>query len=197
MKIDLNGNDFNGSAIFNGANAGLASNVTITVNKKQVDEPENYPDYKLVMKDAAGSELSQGFYYYTPNPQKDEDYNERRANQEVSRVLHLARAVMGADYKFQEEINSVKEAYDLLFKLVSDNAGDKKFNVFVTYGTTVRPSKFLGLRYFDYIESAEGDSRLFGKRTDSMERVVADAPMKIQPQSNTEPTDAPKTEKWG
>ena len=198
MTIDLNGKEFEGgTAIFNGGNAGLVKDVTISVTKRQVDEPENYPNYKLVVKDSAGAEISQGFYYFTPNPQKDEAYNEKRATQEVSRVLHLARAVMGADYNFPAEIGSVQEAYDVLFKLVKDNAEGKKFNIFVTYGTTMRPSKYLGVRYFDYIEAATDSSRLRVKTADNMERVVADAPMASQEQSNATPTTAPKTEDWG
>ena len=193
MKIDLNGKEFEGgNAIFNGGNAGLCKNVTIEVKKRQVDEPEKYPDYKLFAKDATGAEISQGFYYFTPNPQKDEAQNEKRATQEVSRVLHIARAVLGSDYEFPE-IGTVKEAYDVLFTLVNDNAGDKKFNVFVTYGTITRPSKYLGIRYFDFVESAEGASRLITKRGDSMERIVADSPV----DSGSQVPNAPKVEKWG
>jgi|TARA_R110000822_G_scaffold152112_4_gene291293 hypothetical protein len=198
MNIDLNGKEFEGTAIFNGGNAGLAKDVSIFVNKRKVDEPENYPDYKLIIKDSSGAELSQGFYYFTPNAQKDEAYNDKRATQEVSRVLHLTRAVMGSDYTFPAEVASVKEAYDLLFKLVNENVEGKTFNVFVTYGTTMRPSKYLGVRYFDYIEPAGGVSRLRVKRTDSMERVVADVPT-MQISSNSELPQSPggsKTEDW-
>ena len=198
MKIDLNGKDFEGgTAIFNGGNAGLAKDVTISVAKRKVDEPENYPNYKLIVKDSDGLEISQGFYYFTPNPQKDEAHNEKRATQEVSRVLHLARAVMGADYDFPADIASVEQAYDVLFALVKDNAEGKKFNVFTTYGTTMRPSKYLGVRYFDYIEPAGENSRLSVKRTDNMERVVADAPMAMPTQSNATAIPTPKTEDWG
>lgn len=196
MTIDLNGREFEGTTIFNGGNAGLVKDVTITVTKRQVDEPENYPDYKLVVKDTSNAEVSQGFYYFTPNPQKDEAYNEKRATQEVSRVLHLARAVMGRDYNFPTDISTVKEAYDVLFSLVKDNAEGKKFNVFVTYGTTQRPSKFLGLRYFDYIEIAGDSSRLVVKRADNMERVVADSPMAPEATSNIMPTPEKKSEDW-
>tara|TARA_R110000822_G_scaffold302649_2_gene426973 strand:+ start:22886 stop:23479 length:594 start_codon:yes stop_codon:yes gene_type:complete len=196
--IDLNGKQFEGTAIFNSGQAGLATNVTISVNKRQVDEPENYPDYKLAVKDSAGAEITQGFYYFTPNPDKDEDYNQKRSTQEVSRVLHLARAVMGADYAFPTNIGSVKEAYDVLFGLVNDNAEGKSFNVFVTYGTTFRPSKYLGIRYFDYIEPADGPTRLRVKNADSMERISADAPI-VMDNTPTTPTtpSTPSTENWG
>lgn len=173
--INLNGKQFEGTTIFNGGNAGLVNDVTIEVTKRAVDEPENYPDYKLSVKDATGAEITQGFYYFTPNPEKSDDYNEKRATQEVSRILHLARAVMGNGYNFPE-VNSVKEAYDVLFKLVKDNAGTKKFNIFATYGTTMRPSKYLGLRYFDYIEPATSNTSLHTKRADNMERIEADEP---------------------
>lgn len=195
--INLNGKEFEGTTIFNGGNAGLVHDVTIAVTKRQVDEPENYPDYKLTVKDATGAEVTQGFYYFTPNPEKPDEYNEKRATQEVSRILHVARAVMGKDYSFPE-VNSIKEAYDTLFTLVKDNAGSKKFNVFVTYGTTMRPSKYLGLRYFDFIEPAGETSTMRTKRADNMERVEADAPMTQDNSTGTEvkTSSTPADEPW-
>ena len=171
--IDLNGKDYEGTTIFNGGNAGLAQNVTISVNKRQVDEPENRPDYQLVIKDKSGSEISQGFYYFKPKGE-DAVYDKKRETQEVSRIVHLARAVMGNDYQFPA-VTSPKEAADTLFKIVKENAGNKEFNVFVTYGTAFKPSKYLGVRYFDFIESASGPSHLVAKKSDNMIRLVEDS----------------------
>lgn len=173
--IDLNGNEFKGTTIFNGGNAGLAENVTISaIERKKVDDPGNYPDYKVIIKDPTGAEISQGFYYYTPSPDKSAQENAKRETQEVSRVLHIARAVMGADYQFPG-VTTAKEAFDVLFKLIKENFTGKTFNVFVTYGTDFKPSKYLGLRYFDFIESSEGTSRLRTKPADNMERLVEDS----------------------
>lgn len=173
--FDLNDDKtFGGApAIFNGGEAGLVKDVTISVEKKDSSDSSNSPDYKLFVDDGTGK-INQGFYYFTPNPQNDEEYNNKRQNQEISRVLHVAKAVMGEDYTFPE-VNSVKEAYDTLFKLVHDNAGTKKFNVYTTYGTTSRPSQYLGLRYFNFIEPAGLEkSRLTSSNNDQMERLTPD-----------------------
>jgi hypothetical protein len=50
-------------------------------------------------------------------------------------------------------------------------------NVFTTYGRKTQPSQFLGLRFFDFIESANTqNSKLRPKGDDMMERMVADEP---------------------
>tara|TARA_R110000772_G_scaffold54130_1_gene123535 strand:- start:55593 stop:56177 length:585 start_codon:yes stop_codon:yes gene_type:complete len=174
--IDLNGKKFEGTAIFNGGNAGVVNEVEISVEKKGADQPDTYPMYKLIVTDKGGAKVNQGFYYFTPNPDNDDAYNEKRETQEVSRVLHIARAVMGTEYAFPA-VSTSKEAYDVLFKLVADNAGGKKFNVFVTYGTNSRPSKYLGLRYFNFVEtSVEGTtSRFRVGAQDMMTRLTEDA----------------------
>ena len=165
--------EFNtGVSIFNGGVAGLVKDVTISVEKKQ--DQSNKPDYQLIVE-KGGSTINEGFYYPTPNPQKSEEDNNKYAKMQVGRILHVARAVMGDQYEFPQ-VNSAKEAYDVLFKLIKENAGDKKFNVFTTYGNKNRPSQYLGLRYFDFIEPATENSSLFQKNTDMMERLVADAP---------------------
>lgn len=170
--FDLNGSEFQGSSIFNGGNAGLVKNVDISVEKKQ--DEGNTPDYKLIATDSAGS-INVGFYYVTPNSAKNEEENAKYATMQVSRVVHIAKAVMGADYKFPA-VTSAKEAYDVLFKLVMDNAAGKKFNVYTTYGTKDRPSKYLGFRFFSFIESADNNpTTLLNKHVDLLERVVEDS----------------------
>lgn len=188
--INLNGKEFGGTIIFNGGNAGKVENVTISIEKKQPGEPDVYPDFKLVVEDAAGGKLNQGFYYFTPNPQNDAARNEQRETQEISRVLHIAKAVVGENYDFPA-VQSAREAFDVLFKIAADNAAGKKFNVFATYGTVNRPNKkgYLGLRYFNFIEPADANpSRLVAGRQDLMERVVEDAPQG-QPSTATQNTE--------
>lgn len=170
--FDLNGSEFQGTSIFNGGNAGLVKGVDISVEKKQDDG--NTPDYKLIATDPSGS-VNVGFYYVTPNPQKTEEGNAKYAKMQVSRVVHIAKAVMGADYQFPA-VTSAKEAYDVLFGLVIDNAKDKKFNVYVTYGTKDRPSKYLGFRFFNFIETADNEpTTLISKNVDLLERVSEDS----------------------
>lgn len=174
MKLDLN-TISGGSSIFNGGVAGLVEGVTIDVEKKGKDEQENYPDYKLVITDSAGNKLNQGFYYPSVNDSMSEEDNMKRINREVSRVVHVAHAVVGKDYQFPS-VNGPTEAFDTLFKTIKENAGDAKFNVFTTYGSKGYPSKYLGLRYFSFIEPATGNSILKVTPSDVLERVTEDAP---------------------
>ena len=174
--FDLNGKDFQETSIFNNGKAGLVKDVTISVELRGPSEPETYAPYRLVVADSTGAVVKGWFNYPTDNEQKTKEQNEAAAKREVSRVLHIARAVMGADYKFPA-IKTAKEALDVLFKLVGDNAGSKKYNVFVTYGTKSYPNKkgYLNLRYFNFIEDAStGVSKLRASDADLLERVVAD-----------------------
>lgn len=173
--INLNDEVFEstgGVQIFNDGEAGLVQDVEISVEKRGADEPDTYPNYKLIATDKNGATVNRGFYYFTPNDSDSEERQKERQNQEISRIVSIARAVMGSDYKLPE-VSSIKEAYDTVFKLVRDNAGSKKFNVFVTYGTVSRPSEYLGFRYFNFIEPA-GESKLRKGNSDQMERLQAD-----------------------
>lgn len=179
--LDLNSKEFNtGSSIFNNGAAGKADNNTIDVEKKKAGEAETYPDYKLVVTDEAGAKLNQGFYYPTPNSQKSDEDNKKRANMEIGRVLSIAKAVVGSDYEFPA-VKTAKEAFDTLFKIIAKESGDNKFNVFATYGTIGYPSKYLGLRYFTFIEPAElpagTTTRLKPAAADQLTRVMEDAPI--------------------
>lgn len=170
--FDLNGKEFQGNTIFNGGVAGLVKNVEISIDKKEGEG--NTPDYKLVVTDGSSS-INSGFYYVTPNPAKSDEDNAKYSRQQVSRVLHVARAVLGKDYQFPA-VSGAKEAYDVLFKLIADNCKGKKFNVYATYGTDNRPSKYLGLRYFNFIEPAENAvSTLRMGKTDLLEKLEEDA----------------------
>lgn len=175
--INLNDEQFASKTvkIFNNGEAGLVENVDIRVEKKQPSDPDNLPDYKLIAVDENEAEVNEGFYYFTPNPQNTDEKNQANQGYQISRLVHLARAVMGDDYTLPE-VPSIKDAYDTVFKLVRDNAGSKKFNVYVTYGTVDRPSQYLGLRYFNFIEDAEGTSKLFPSKKDQLTRVQPDQP---------------------
>jgi len=173
--INLNGKEFEGNTIFNGGNAGLVRNVKISVEKKQAGSPDTYPEYKLIATSDAGGSVNQGFYYFKPNPSSPDEYNQKRERQELSRVLHIAKAVLGADYVFPE-VKTTKEAVDVLFGLIKDNVEGKVFNVYVTYGTKNRPGRFLGLRYFNFIERAVENTRLIPNNMDLLTKITEDAP---------------------
>lgn len=175
--FDLNGKEFKGASIFNNGKAGKVDNVTIDVQKKASDEPDTYPEYKLNIEDENGGKLNRGFYYFKPNPQKDDETNKRNERLQVQIVISIARAVMGSDYTFPS-VASSQEAFDKLFKLISDNAGSKKFNVFTTFGTTGYPNKkgYMGLRYLNFIEDVEKPTgRLTPSGNDLLERLAPDS----------------------
>lgn len=173
--IDLNSKQFDSvSKIFNDGNAGKVDNVTLAVEKKKAGDHEKAPDFKLLVKDEAGNMINAGFYYPTKDPSKTDEANQKYANMQVARVVHVARAVVGKDYDFPA-VKSVKEAYETLFKIIGDEAGDKKFSVFVTYGSKLYAKKFLELRFFNFIEPVgTTPSRLKVTDSDLMERINPD-----------------------
>jgi len=172
--FDLNEKKFNGVTIFNNGQGGKVENVDISIEKRKQDEPESYPDYKLIVEDTQGGKINQGFYYPIPKAGVNDEINEKTATREIGRVVHIAKAVMGNNYVFPS-VSSPKNAYDVLFKLIAENANKKKYNVFVTYGNVKYVSKYMGLRYFNFIEDATTTkSRLVAQPDDVLDRVEPD-----------------------
>lgn len=175
--FNLNDENFGGGVtIFNNGNAGKVNNVKISVEKliNKVNPME--PDYRVIFTDNGGNSVNAGFYYHKDNPMKDEKGNKDLELWLVQRVHSIAKAVVPADFVFPEVTNS-KDALDVLLKIVKDNSEGKKVNVFVTYGTKNRPSKYLQTRYFNFIESVdtpEEVSRLKPAGGDLLERLIAD-----------------------
>lgn len=142
--INLNEVKEGGISIFNNGEAGAARATLSDVVKKQPSDPDNAPDYKLIFQDKNGK-MDLGIY--VPS-----DDDEKRASRELSRLMHIGRAVMGKDYQFPA-VSSYEDAYKKVMSLVKKEGKDKEFNVFVCYGYTGRPSMYLGLRYFNFIEN--------------------------------------------
>ena len=159
-----------GSAVFNNGIAGKAIGVSVTVEKRKVDEPDSYPDYKLVVSDESGGmPINQGFYI---NSEDDE----KRQQMTYQRVKSIADAVVPEDFVYPE-VNGYIDAMNTLFKVIKENADGKKVDVFVTYGYTAKPSKYLGLRMFNFIQKQNASfDRLKPSNTDILERPEADAP---------------------
>ena len=159
-----------GSAVFNNGVAGKAVGVSVTVEKRKVDEPDSYPDYKLVVSDESGGmPINQGFYI---NSEDDE----KRQQMTYQRVKSIADAVVPEDFIYPE-VNGYIDALNTLFKVIKENADGKKVDVFVSYGYTAKPSKYLGLRMFNFIQKQDASfDRLKPSNTDVLERPEADAP---------------------
>lgn len=159
-----------GSAVFNNGVAGKAIGVEVTVEKRKVEEPDSYPDYKVIVSDESGGvSINQGFYI---NSEDDE----KRQQMTYQRVKSIAEAVVPDGFIYPE-VNGYNDAMNTLFKVIKENSDGKKVDVFVSYGYTNKPSKYLGLRMFNFIQK-QGVSfdRLKPSNTDVLERPEADAP---------------------
>ena len=167
--FDLNKKEA-GSAVFNNGVAGKAVGVSVTVEKRKVDEPDSYPDYKIIVSDESGGmPINQGFYI---NSEDDE----KRQQMTYQRVKSIADAVVPEDFVYPE-VNGYVDALNTLFKVIKENADGKKVDVFVSYGYTAKPSKYLGLRMFNFIQKQDASfDRLKPSNTDILERPEADAP---------------------
>ena len=194
MNFNLNGDEFKSQSvvIFNNGEAGKVENVSIKIEKRKVDEPDNAPDFKVIFTDENNASVNLGIYY--PNEQSTEG----QTKMTVGKCLAIARAVLGNEYIFPE-VKSTKEAVDVCMSLTAKAQENAKVNVFVTYGTVGAPKKYIGVyKNFDFIE-AVGTVGSKLRRTnnplpeksqynDLMERIVEDAV-----ESNTS-TTTPKDE---
>jgi hypothetical protein len=181
--FNLNDANFGGGVtVFNNGNAGKVENVKMSVTKKTVEDADNAPDYKLLFTDNTGGVINTGFYYHKDNDMNTAERNKDLATWLVSRIHSAAKSVVPANFVFPE-VNSAKEAVDSLFKIIKDNCEGKFVNVYVTYGTVSKPSKYLTTRYFNFVESADtpaNQTRLKPSNTDQMTKLEADAPTEGQ-----------------
>ena len=180
MNFNLNDNSLvgGGTAIFNNGVAGKVENVSVEIKRKEASGPLSYSDYTLVITDANGTSLNNFFSYFKNNDNYDAAKNQANQGYLLSRILSIAHAIMPKDTVYPDVSGkSCNEIVDILFRLINDNAEGKKANVFVTYGTKTKPSQFLELRFFNFIEAVDTTkSRLSATGLDMMERLVADAP---------------------
>ena len=178
--FNLNDASFGGGVtVFNNGNTGKVENVRMSVVKKSSVDPDNAPDYKLFFTDTTGGQVNVGFYYHKNNELYDDKRNKDLETWLVSRVHSAAKAVVDPSFEYPM-YNTSKEALDSLFKIIKDNCDNKLVNVYVTYGTKAKPSQYLGLRYFNFVESAETPAnmtRLKPSDNDMMTKLVADAPL--------------------
>jgi len=195
--MEFNLNEMGGSGtvgtVFNSGIAGKVENVKIEVTKKKPEEADNIPNYKLIFTDKNGAQINQGFFYHKNNDLYTTDKNKANAGYLIDRIVSAAKSVVPEGFVFPDvKGKEVNEIIDILFSIIREHSEDAKVNVFATYGTSDRPSKFLGLRFFDFIEKGDntGYSRLVPKGNDMMVRLVEDAPKENTEQSA--PTEQPK-----
>lgn len=179
MNFNLNDDSLinGGSIIFNNGIAGKVENVKISVTKRAVDEPDSYPDYKLIVTDKDGGFINQGFYHHKDKDGVSEEQNNKNAGYLIGRILSVAHAVVEPGYVFPDVSGkSPKEIVDILFKIIKDNCEDKLVNVFTNYGNKTKPSQYLQLRFFNFIEKPGVEkSKLVVNGNDLLEKIVEDS----------------------
>ena len=200
MSINLNNEEFDGGSdvvIFNGGTAGVAENITVSLEKKKADDKDKSPDYKLVFKDANGGTCNLPFWYVT-DPTQWKTVEELIAAQ--GKVLkHIAHAILGDGYKFPEFANAT-QMLDGVMKLVK--GGIKPgltFRVFVNYGTPKSVKKYIQPRtwvpFMESMKVAIEDTRLKQGDFDAMERLKADN-FNPNQSSSTSSDDGDDDEDW-
>ncbi len=148
--------------IFNGGEAGYVENVKVSIqNNESKQTGDNKPDFNVIYTDSTGATLrGQGVWELTGSETPD------AVKKTVQAVGRYWRACMG-ETPFPQNM-SVRQIYQAIA-----NSG-RTFGVFVAYGTTEAPSKYLGLRKYDFIQPS-GSTPLTAKSTDNMVRLVADS----------------------
>ena len=177
--INLNDASFDakeGAVIFNGGNAGIAENVTLSVQKKKPEDKAGSPEYKLTFTDANGGACNSSFWYVD----KDTEYSTIAEQiQKQGKVLkHVIHAIYGDGYSFPS-FSSAKELLDGCMKIIRDGIGaNPKFRVFANYGTKTSVKKYIQPRsWVPFMESmsvASTDSRLKAGDLDAMQRIQED-----------------------
>lgn len=160
MKINLNelGADQGDVKIFNEGTAGRVTNVSVSVLKKTPEDKDNAPDFKIVYTDANGGTVNDGVYY-----PKDGDA-QNIVQIKTSRLVKLLHS-LNPETKTKQlpEFDNYRDATEFLMKQIVANSKNGRVNIFVTYGTVGKPSKYLGLRLFDFVEPVgtnESETRL-------------------------------------
>lgn len=123
-------------AIFNNGEAGVATDLKVTVASKKQDDHQNAPDYKLVLTDKDGGSINYAFY-------TNED-REKVINFKAKEINHL-RNLFGA--KMKDEFASYKEMVDTAMRSFHEALKDKGaiYAAGAYYGNIDYPKDFLQL----------------------------------------------------
>lgn len=149
--------------IFNDGGAGVAENVKARIERKTSGDDKK-PDYKLIAADALG-EVNEGFYY-------QEAESEGFTKYQAQRLIMLARGVLGKDVVFPVW-NNPKEVLDGVMGMVGPRLNGSLYRVAVCYGTTKKPSQYLGFKSFgSFIQPMSVPNTLSLGRSDSVTRAI-------------------------
>jgi hypothetical protein len=177
--INLNDASFDaseGKAIFNGGNAGIAENVSLSISKKKPEDKEGSPDYKLTFTDENGGACNSS-YWYVEKATEYSSIDEQIAKQ--GKVMkHVIHAIYGNTYQFPN-FNSAKEMLDGCMKIIRDGlSSNPKFRVFANYGTNSSVKNYIQPRsWVPFVEPMSvdiADTRLKPGNLDAMAKMQAD-----------------------
>lgn len=189
MNIDLNSEEYDassgGASIFNGGNAGVVNNVTVTVEKKGADDSENAPDYKIIFTDANGANVNRGFWYISGPTQYDSV--EKQVGKLAKVMKHVLHVALGPDAKLPvisgaNETEAAKNLLDQSMKLLRESLGNMgQVRVYANYGTPEYPKQFIQVRpWVPFMESmtvTEENTRLTASNIEQMTRITEDEPV--------------------
>ncbi len=144
MNINLNDDSFNaveGKAIFNGGNAGVVNDVKMTIHKKNSEDKEFAPDYKITFTDSNGGSCNMPFWYVT----KETSWNTvEQLIQKQGKVLkHILHVALGPNAQLPV-VNSAEAMLDEAMKLLRGalpNLGAVR--IFANYGTNEYRKKYI------------------------------------------------------
>jgi len=156
-------NEIQESKIINNGKAGLVKNVSLEMSRKTDEHDKSFPDFKIIFSENNGANIDIGIYYFKDKDFETEKQRNNRMNRYLSRLMHIARAVMGVDFSPSEEFTNVKDATDFCINIIEENSSNKFFDIFITFGTVNYPSKkgFLEVRYnVPFIKNSEDNITL-------------------------------------
>lgn len=167
-----------GAVIFNGGNAGIAENISMTVQKKKAEDKPNSPDYKLTFTDDKGGSCNSSFWYVTaPTEYATVDDQVQKQGKVLKHVIH---AIYGANFQFPGGFTSATELLDGCMKLIRDGLqSGLKFRIFANYGVKTSIKKYIQPRtwvpFMEPMTVTLADTRLKAGDLDAMARVQEDS----------------------
>lgn len=192
-KFNLNEKPVGSVTVFNNGVAGRVDNVTVNVEKRKLDEPDSYPPYKLIADDGSGgTPLTMGLYITS----EDDDAKQQ---QNYKQLYSIAEAVVPEEFVYPDTDGTYMGAMNTLFKVIKENAPNRKVSVFASYGYVDKNkiehvSKYLGLRKFDTIQRDDAKfDRMKPKPSDILERPAPDAPKEA---TEGDPVEENKNNPW-
>lgn len=182
MQFNLNDNSLlsNGVTIFNDGIAGRAVNVSLSLERKAMDDMTQSPDINFFYTDANGGVIKDGYYRFAPDHSRTNEENEKNARTKLGRLLSISNSIVDPGFQYPDTNGmSPTQVEDLLLNTIANFATpERKVNIFVTYGRKTNPSQYLRVRMFNFIERADVDEArtrlVVNPKDDNMERFMPD-----------------------